>query len=292
MDDVIIAGDLNESANSNDIKKFFTEIGVEDVHSRINNIPLKEMDKTYINGSNSIDTIAVSEGIMEYVEGVKLIAHNEIVTMDHRAYVVDINMEEYFSDEFSQWDAINHAMLDPARKSYRIKFVEELENQLDRHQIENLIENFQNPSHQQIEYFDEIIISILNKATKKVEGQRQNIPYSKAKAKCQGEIKFWKLKVRQAKGISIDEDEISKLKELYEISQNEGEGREHYINQLKKAKENWNKMKEKGREHREKELLDLYPNELTEEQLTNEHQKKKILRSIRKISNENMHSNI
>ena len=41
-------------------------------------------------------------------------------------------------------------------------------------------------------------------------------------------------------------------------------------------------MKEQGKQHREQELLDLYPNELTEEQLNNEHQKKKILRTIRK----------
>ena len=49
------------------------------MHSRINNIPLKEIEKTCINRSNLIDIIVVSEGIMEYAEGVKLIAHNEIV---------------------------------------------------------------------------------------------------------------------------------------------------------------------------------------------------------------------
>ena len=41
-------------------------------------------------------------------------------------------------------------------------------------------------------------------------------------------------------------------------------------------------MKEEGKEHREQELLDLYPNKLTEEQLNDERQKKKILRMIRK----------
>ena len=61
--------------------------------------------------------------------------------------------------------------------------MEELEEQLDRHQLEDLIQNNPKPTHQQIEYIDQLITTILNKATKKVEGQRRNIPYSKEKAK-------------------------------------------------------------------------------------------------------------
>lgn len=190
VDDVIIAGDLNESVNSREIKKFFREIGVEDTHSRINNVALDEMDRTCINGNNPIDTFAVSEGLIEYVEGVKLVPHNEIVNSDHRAYIVDINIEDYFEDEFSYWNSINHVLLNPAKKSHREKFLEELEIQLDLHQIETLIENCPNPTHQQIETIDEIITLVLNKATKKVEGQRRNVPYSARKAKCQGEIKY------------------------------------------------------------------------------------------------------
>jgi len=142
---------LNESVNSKEIRKFFTEIGVEDVHSRINNIPLDKMDKTFVNGSNLIDTFAVSEGLIEYVEGVKLIPHNEIVNSDHRVYIVDINIEEYFEDEFSHWNTINHVILNPSKKSHRTKFIEELEAQLDLHQLESLMANCPNPTYQQIE---------------------------------------------------------------------------------------------------------------------------------------------
>ena len=45
-----------------------------------------------------IDLIAVSEGLIEFVEGSKLIHHNEIIFSDHRAYIIDINIEEYFND--------------------------------------------------------------------------------------------------------------------------------------------------------------------------------------------------
>ena len=38
-----------------------------------------ELDKVYVYGSSHIDSIAVSEGLIEFVEGLKLIPHNEIV---------------------------------------------------------------------------------------------------------------------------------------------------------------------------------------------------------------------
>lgn len=189
VDDVIIAGDLNESANSREIKKFFREIGVEDTHSWINNIALEEMDRTCINGNNPIDAFAASEGLIEYAEGIKLAPRNEIVNSDHRACIADINIEDYFDDEFSYWNSINHVLLNPAKKSHREKFLEELEMQLDFHQIETLIENCPNPACYQIETIDEIIALVLNKVTKKVEEQRRNVPHSARKAKCQGEIK-------------------------------------------------------------------------------------------------------
>jgi hypothetical protein len=88
----------------------------KDVHSRINNINLKQLDKAYINRLKAIDSNAVSEGLMEFVEGLKLIHHNEIIFSDHRAYIVDINIEDYFNDQMSSWDKINHVMLIHQRK--------------------------------------------------------------------------------------------------------------------------------------------------------------------------------
>lgn len=46
IDDIIIAGDLNQNVNANEIRQFFTDLGVDDVHSRINSIEKKDLDKT------------------------------------------------------------------------------------------------------------------------------------------------------------------------------------------------------------------------------------------------------
>jgi len=42
-----------------------------------------------------------TEGIISYIEGCKMLSFEEIVFSDHRSYVIDINLEEYFEDTFS-----------------------------------------------------------------------------------------------------------------------------------------------------------------------------------------------
>ena len=74
---------------------------VEDVHSRGNNMRISELDKIYVYKSSLIASIVVSKELMEFVEGSKLITHNEIVWSDHKACIIDINLEDYFNDEMS-----------------------------------------------------------------------------------------------------------------------------------------------------------------------------------------------
>ena len=134
------------------------------------------------------------------------------------------------------------------------------------------------PTNQQIERIDEIITLVLNEATLKVEGLKHRIPYSKKKAKTIGAIKHWKNKVKQAKGVPIDENENN----IYEINHDEEMTLETAIEQLNVAKKEWEEMKKKGNEFREKDLLDSHPNELTAEFLSNEHLKKKAIRNMLK----------
>ena len=101
INDIIIAGDFNQDIRSNEVQKFFTELGVQDVHSNINRILNELIDKININRSWPIDSIAITVGILEYVEGSKLLGNNDVVFSDHRLYLIDVNLEEYFNDQFS-----------------------------------------------------------------------------------------------------------------------------------------------------------------------------------------------
>ena len=101
INDLIIAGDFNQDIASNEVKALCREIGVKDAHSYFNDIPIDQMDKTYVRGSTHVDSIAISCGLMNHVEGIELIGQNKIVISDHRAYILDINFEDYFETNLS-----------------------------------------------------------------------------------------------------------------------------------------------------------------------------------------------
>jgi len=121
--DIIIGGDFNQNIASDEVQQFFQDIRVQDAHSLYNKIPLKDLDPTNIKGTKPIDSIAVTSRIIKFVEGVKLLYNNDIVMSDHRVYVMDLNVEEYFQDQFSSWDTINKVVLNPSRKVTEASFL-------------------------------------------------------------------------------------------------------------------------------------------------------------------------
>jgi len=64
-------------------------------------IRVEEMDNTYWNGSKCIDIVAVLENSIRFVEGSKLCETYEILDTDYCWYVIDINLNDYFNEEFS-----------------------------------------------------------------------------------------------------------------------------------------------------------------------------------------------
>ena len=127
INDIIIAGDYNQHIADNEVRKFHAELGVSEIHYKVNNVELRELDKTYKNRSSLINSIAALSSIIEYVVGYRLMNYNEIVETDHWAYVIDVDIKEYFDKAFSGWDNINRVMLNLARRSYKNAFVESIE---------------------------------------------------------------------------------------------------------------------------------------------------------------------
>ena len=99
--DVVIAGDYNLDVRDNAMRKFYADIGAIDVHTKINNIEMNQMDKTSKLGLKPIDSFAASAGILDYVEGSMTFDFNKIFETDHRGYLVDVGLDEYFELEFS-----------------------------------------------------------------------------------------------------------------------------------------------------------------------------------------------
>ena len=103
--------------------------------------------------------------------------------MDHRAYLIDINLSQYFEEEFSNGDKINKYIIDPNRRSYYEKFEEMAEQLFDSISIENTIYEMMHSklSREVMEQVDKDFTYILQMIIKKIEGSRRGVTHSKQK---------------------------------------------------------------------------------------------------------------
>ena len=64
-------------------------------------IKVEDLDQAHWWESKYIGSIAVILNIIHCIEGSKLFKIDKVVNTDHRLYVIDINLEIYFDEEFS-----------------------------------------------------------------------------------------------------------------------------------------------------------------------------------------------
>ena len=62
----------------------------------MNRLKKGERDLIYIHGSKCIDTITTSSRVLEFVGGCRMINYCEIINIDHRGYMVDLDFKRYF----------------------------------------------------------------------------------------------------------------------------------------------------------------------------------------------------
>jgi len=284
INDIIIAGDYNQDVTSREVTKFFEEIGVKDIHKTMNVINNNEtLDSTYKHGSKQIDSIAATNGIMNYIEGCRLMNYNEIVESDHRAFMIDVDIEEYFNDEFSGWDKINRVMINPARKSHRQKFQEVIEEQLEIYNIEEDLEAMKiNANYHQMEVIDKTITRMMMKAVKTIEGMKRNVPFSFRKKQGWAKVIYWKMKIRQTKGIKVDIERMKKRQEEAKIQEDDEMTIIQEKEALNEARKEWEKIKEDGKILREKELLDYVRNDFKDNEEKHPKKRQKIISGINK----------
>ena len=162
---------------------------------------------------------------------------------DHRSYLMDINIESYFNDQFSLWNQVNRTILNPSRQSHRTIFYEELKDQMNIYNVEESLANPSTLSYQQIEHIDNVVTTMLNQARKKVEGMKRNISYSQEKAKRSGTMLFWKSKIRQLKGKPVDTDAMNRRMTMHNIFVPDEITIEIAKQYLKTSQKQWDELK-------------------------------------------------
>ena len=84
----------------------------------MNLLESSELDRTYKNGTEWVDSITRTDDILKWIKESRLCKNNEVFDTDHRLYIIDINLEQYFDEKVSNLSEINIYFLDPSKKSY------------------------------------------------------------------------------------------------------------------------------------------------------------------------------
>ena len=122
-------------------------------------------------------------------------------------------------------------------------------------------------------------------ALRKVEGIKRNVPYSSEKEKRRAAVLCRKMQICKLKGIVVDKELIEKRRKEAELNDEELSDEKEAEEALEKAKEEWKDIVDRGKEIREKELLDYHHSEVICENEDQIKKKKKIISRIKKKLN-------
>lgn len=103
VDDVTLAGDCKENVESKEIEEFMIINGLIDAFWHVNKEEEGEREKTHIRGE-CIYSIAVTNGLLHYLNGCEMMSFNEIIVTDYRGFLLDIDMRSHFKVQMSDYD--------------------------------------------------------------------------------------------------------------------------------------------------------------------------------------------
>ena len=98
-------------------------------------------------------------------------------------------------------------------------------------------------------------------------------------------IAHWKARLLKAKGLPHNKKAIENREKHVETNLIEEEG--EVVMKLKESKEKFKDLDEKGQECRDKELMEMHPNESDEDSAANRKKEKEVLRKIQKEQTRN-----
>ena len=95
VNDVLIGSNFNQHVGNNEIKQFYNTTGAYKIYPMINNAQINQIRKTHAHGSNLINSLATTQGIMDCDDGCKLLSNNSIAESDYCSYAIDAAFEDY-----------------------------------------------------------------------------------------------------------------------------------------------------------------------------------------------------
>ena len=131
INNIIIAGDLNEDIESKEVKRFSIERGLFDIYGIINTDNNSKRESIYLYRSKCIDTITTTTELLQCVDGYKIVEYNKVILTNHMGYMVDFNLEWYFECKNFNLDQVDSLKLDSKRASHKVLFIEKVEEYIN-----------------------------------------------------------------------------------------------------------------------------------------------------------------
>ena len=134
----------------------------------------------------------------------------DVVDSDYRGFIFGLDVCQYFSVEASDYDTTDNVTLNPAKRSYRRKFLEKVDEYIDQLNLLETVTEKCNRSitGQELERIDETISFILDSVWKHIEGMKRNVPFSATKIKLRATKQFYITMIRKRMGRRIDEQAL------------------------------------------------------------------------------------
>ena len=260
---IILTGDMNQDITSTTMQRFIRENGFYELHEEVNETDSLVRDKTYKNGTKQIDVILGTEPILQATRGSKIIDFDEIIITDHRGFLFDVDVKEYFDINTSKYDKSETRKLNPANRRHRNEFKETLEQFIEQTKLGERTSTICNGkvTQHEMNVLDELITYVLSAARKKVEGVQRNIPYSITKQVKESKVKYIKGLINKKRGRRVDEGALNRRKEYCEIDMDDMDLPELMERQTEAVIE-WEEHKKEAIEKEKEKLLEMYPTEI------------------------------
>ena len=69
--------------------------------------------------------------MLESLQGSLLLDFKDVVDSDHRGFIFDLDVYQYFSVEANEYDKTDNITLNPTKRSHRRKFQEKVNKYID-----------------------------------------------------------------------------------------------------------------------------------------------------------------
>ena len=136
-----------------------------------------------------------------------------------------------------------------------------------------------------------MITSVLQNAVKSTQGMRRNIACSKTKVIARSAKMHWKDRAKETRGSCVNKDRMEVRRRKAQIEEDDSSFTSEQIKErVKNTDETWQNLIKKGKEIREKEMLDYHQCDIENKTEKDKKKRKKITNNIVKTSVDCMHS--